>query len=114
MDRIQPAVPFSEPATRSRALAVRPGVVTSIVVGAVAGLASGLFGVGGGIVIVQCLVYVAHMDQRRAQALSLVAIVPIAISGTVGYWLDGQVDWPVAALIATGGIAGAVLGTEFL
>jgi uncharacterized membrane protein YfcA len=85
-----------------------------VFVGAIAGLASGLFGVGGGIVIVPCLVYLARMDQRRAQALSLVAIVPIAVSGTLGYSPDGQVDWPVAALIATGGICGALVGTELL
>lgn len=92
----------------------RPSVVTALVVGAIAGLTSGLFGVGGGIVIVPALVHLAGMDQRRAQALSLVAIVPVAISGTTGYALDGQVDWAVAALIACGGIVGAVIGTEVL
>ncbi len=91
-----------------------PPLVTSLAVGAIAGLTSGLFGVGGGIVIVPCLVLFARMDQRRAQALSLVAIVPIAVSGTIGYGLDGQVEWPVAALIALGGVVGAVIGTEVL
>ncbi len=91
-----------------------PPLVTSLAVGAIAGLTSGLFGVGGGIVIVPCLVLFARMDQRRAQALSLVAIVPIAVSGTIGYGLDGQVEWPVAALIALGGVLGAVIGTEVL
>jgi uncharacterized membrane protein YfcA len=93
---------------------VRATVATSGFVGAVAGVASGLFGVGGGIVIVPCLVYLARMDQRRAQALSLVAIIPIAVSGTLGYALDAQVDWSVAALIATGGVVGALVGTELL
>ena len=104
----------SQSPTRSPSRSERPGALSSILVGAIAGLTSGLFGVGGGIVIVPCLVYVARMDQRRAQALSLVAIVPIAISGTLGYALDTQVDWPVAALIASGGIVGALLGTELL
>lgn len=92
----------------------RPGTAVSLLVGAIAGGASGLFGVGGGIVIVPCLVYLARLDQRRAQALSLVAIVPIAVSGTVGYAIDAQVNWSVAALVASGGVLGAVLGTELL
>lgn len=60
----------------------------------IAGFTSGLFGVGGGIIIVPALVLLAAFDQKVATATSLMAIVPIAISGMVGYAIDGEVDFP--------------------
>ncbi len=58
--------------------------VTLLVVGVVSGLLSGLFGIGGGTVIVPALVLVG-LTQRQAAATSLAAIVPTSISGVVSY-----------------------------
>lgn len=86
-----------------------------ILVGLVAGFLSGLFGVGGGILIVPALVVVLGMDQRLAHGTSLAAIIPIAISGTVGYSLDGSIDWVAAvALVLGSATIGAVVGTHLL
>ena len=89
-------------------------VVASVVVGAIAGFLSGLFGVGGGILIVPGLVFFLAMDQRLAHGTSLAAIVPIAIAGVVGFVLGDAVDWPVAAAIAVGAVGGSVIGTSAL
>ena len=86
----------------------------ALIVGVVAGALSGLFGVGGGILIVPGLVLFAGLGQRRAHATSLAAIVPIATGGVAGYALEGSVDWTAAALLAIGGAGGAVLGTRWL
>ena len=83
-------------------------------VGVIAGLTSGLFGVGGGIVIVPALVALAGFDTKLATGTSLTAIVPISISGVVGYSTSGEVDWAAAACIAAGAIGGALLGTHLL
>ena len=83
-------------------------------VGLVAGFLSGLFGVGGGILIVPALVLVMAMDQRLAHGTSLAAVLPIAVSSTLGYALEDKVDWPVAALLAAAAVAGAVVGTHAL
>lgn len=83
-------------------------------VGAAAGALSGLFGVGGGILIVPGLVLLLGMSQRRAHATSLAAIVPIAAAGAAGYALAGAVDWLAAALLTAGGALGAVVGTHAL
>jgi hypothetical protein len=80
----------------------------------VAGFLSGLFGVGGGILIVPALVLAMRMDQRLAHGTSLAAVLPIAVSSTLGYALEGEVDWPVAGLLALGAVGGAVLGTHVL
>lgn len=83
-------------------------------VGVLAGFLSGLFGVGGGILIVPGLVMLARMPQRLAHGTSLAAIVPIAVSGVAGYAVADAVDWPAAGLITLGAIWGAVLGTRVL
>jgi uncharacterized protein len=91
----------------------RQALLTASVVGAVAGALSGLFGVGGGIVIVPGLVLLADLAQRRAHATSLAAIVPIAVAGAAGYALEGAVDLPAAALLVAGAAAGTFAGTHF-
>lgn len=95
-------------------MSARPSPLASTGIGAAAGLLSGLFGVGGGIIIVPGLVLFGGMDQRRAHATSLAAIVPIALAAVVGYAVDDAVDWPAAGLVTAGAIAGTVAGTRFL
>ncbi|AYF98035.1 sulfite exporter TauE/SafE family protein [Protaetiibacter intestinalis] len=92
----------------------RPGVVPLLAIGALTGFVSGLFGVGGGIVIVPALVAAFHMDQRRAAATSLVALLPISVVGTVVYALSGQVHWLAAALLAAGSVVGSPIGVRLL
>jgi uncharacterized membrane protein YfcA len=92
----------------------RNELLVSAAVGAAAGALSGLFGVGGGILIVPGLVLVRKMDQRRAHATSLAAIIPIAVAGAAGYAVEGAVDWAAAGLLAAGAAAGTVLGTRAL
>jgi uncharacterized protein len=85
-----------------------------LLVGAVGGLLSGMFGVGGGIIMVPLLMLMAGMDQRRASATSLVAIVPSAVVGTVGYGLQGEIEWIAGAVIAGGAVVGAPIGAWLL
>ena len=92
----------------------RRTIAGAALIGALAGGLSGLFGVGGGILIVPGLVLLLGMPQRRSHATSLAAIVPIAVAGAVGYALAGALDWLAAGLLTAGGAAGAVAGTHAL
>jgi hypothetical protein len=92
----------------------RHRIVRAALVGVIAGFLSGIFGVGGGILIVPALVFTLGFDQRLAHGTSLAAVLPIACSGLVAYTVEGNVDWPVAALLAIGAVAGAVIGTHIL
>ncbi len=103
---------MASPSTSDRLTGDR--LVRAVVVGLLAGFLSGLFGVGGGILMVPALVMVMHLDQRLAHGTSLAAVVPIAVSSTLSYSLSGEVDWVVAAFLALGAIGGAVLGTNLL
>lgn len=85
-----------------------------IIIGLLAGLLSGLFGVGGGTVIVPLLVLLVHFDQRLSAGTSLAAIVPTASVGVISYALHESVAWIPALLLAAGAVLGAQIGTRLL
>lgn len=85
-----------------------------LAIGAAAGLLSGLFGIGGGIVIVPALVGILGMDRKLAHGTSLAATLPVAAASLVTYAIGGNVDWVAAACLAAGAICGAIVGTHFL
>lgn len=89
-------------------------ILALLLVGVLGGLLSGVFGVGGGTIMVPLLIRLLGFDQRRAAATSLAAIVPTAVAGALGYLGGGQLDLLAAALIALGGVAGALVGTRLL
>lgn len=94
--------------------APQPPWVKLAAIGVLGGFFSGMFGVGGGIVLVPLLILVLRMPQRLASGTSLAAILPTAVAGTIGYAVQGSVDWIAAALLAAGAIVGSLLGTWLL
>ena len=89
-------------------------VMSCIAVGLAAGLLSGLFGVGGGTVIVPMLVLLLGFDQKLASGTSLAAIVPTATVGVISYAIHGSVDVVVALILAAGSVVGAQIGSWLL
>jgi uncharacterized membrane protein YfcA len=85
-----------------------------ILTGIIGGLLSGAFGIGGGIIMVPVLIGLAGMDQRRAAATSLVAIVPTSIAGSLTYLANGEIDLVAGAIVAVGAIGGAIVGSLLL
>ncbi|WP_405373687.1 MULTISPECIES: sulfite exporter TauE/SafE family protein [unclassified Microbacterium] len=88
--------------------------VLAVVIGLIAGLMSGMFGVGGGTVIVPMLVTLLGFDQRRAAGTSLAAIVPTAAVGVISYATVGSVAWVPAVILAAAAVIGAQIGTWLL
>lgn len=83
------------------------------VIGLFAGVVSGLFGVGGAIVIIPGLVLLAHLNQHTANGTSLAALLlPVGLLGALEYYKRGQVNIPYAALLAVGLLIGAFLGAK--
>jgi uncharacterized protein len=85
-----------------------------VAVGAGAGVLSGLFGVGGGILMVPALVLLLGLGQHRAHATSLAAIVPIAAVGALVFGRANSVDLVAAALLATGSLLGVQAGARVM
>jgi len=87
---------------------------TLAAIGAVGGVLSGLFAIGGGILMVPLLIWRAHLGQRQAAATSLVAVIPAAAVSSATYLAHGDVSIAGAALVAPGAVAGAVAGSHLL
>ena len=83
-------------------------------VGAAAGLLSGLLGIGGGIIIVPGLMWAAGLDRHTASGTSLVAILPIAAVAAVTYAVapGGAFEPEASAIFVVGSLGGAILGAR--
>ena len=81
-------------------------------IGAVVGLLTGFFGVGGGFVIVPALVLVLGFPMRMAVSTSLLIIALVAVGGLVGHLQTGQVDWPLSGLLLLGSAFGMTGGSR--
>jgi len=84
-----------------------------VLIGWLAGVASGMFGIGGGIIIVPSLVLLGGMVAQKATGTSLAALLlPVGILGAWKYWQHGMVDVRVALWVALGLAVGAWLGAH--
>jgi uncharacterized membrane protein YfcA len=85
-------------------------VLLAIVLGALAGVLAGLFGVGGGILFVPTLVFALGLTQLHAEATSLLAILPTALAGAWQQHRYGNVRWTQALIIGVVAIGGVEAG----
>ncbi|UOR01145.1 sulfite exporter TauE/SafE family protein [Leucobacter allii] len=92
----------------------RPSLIILALLGAATGLLSGLFGIGGGVILVPMLVMILGFQQRLAAGTSVAAILPAAVVGGIGYAVQGNVDWLAAVLLAAGIVVGAQIGSYLL
>ena len=86
-------------------------MILAIVLGAAAGVVSGLLGVGGGILFVPALTLVLSMSQLKAEATSLLAIIPVALVGAARQYRYGHVrlrDAAVLSALSALGVLGGV------
>jgi hypothetical protein len=85
-----------------------------VVIGIAAGVLAGLFGIGGGVVIVPALVYVARFPLTTAIGTSLGALLlPVGALGAWSYWRNGHLQWRASLWLALGLFLGAYVGARF-
>jgi len=85
-----------------------------ILLGLVAGVFSGLIGIGGAIIIIPCLVLLFGLPQHLAQGTTLALMVPpIGLLAAWTYYKQGNVDLKIAGLICLGFFFGGLLGAQF-
>lgn len=83
------------------------------VLGLLAGVISGLFGVGGAVVIIPGLILITKMPQHTAHGTSLAALLlPVGLLGVMEYAKREQVRWGYAAVVAVGLLIGAYFGAR--
>lgn len=87
--------------------------ILALVIGAMAGVLGGSFGIGGGILIVPALVVGFGFSQQKAQGTSLVALLaPVGILALIEYYKRGEADLKLGGLIALGFLFGAFGGSQ--
>ena len=89
------------------------GWIVFLLIGTGAGVLSGLFGIGGGVVIVPALIFIARMPPQSATGTSLAALLlPVGALGAWEYYRTGNLDLGAGLLVALGLFVGAGLGAR--
>lgn len=89
-------------------------VIFGLVIGAVAGLMSGYIGVGGGFLMVPLFMQLLNTPMKLTSGTSLIAVMILAIPGTVTNAAMGNIDWVAGIFVALGAIPGAAIGSRFI
>lgn len=88
-------------------------IVALVCIGLVAGVLSGFVGIGGGLIIVPCLVYFLGLDQHTAQGTSLAMMLPpIGVLACYNYYNSGNLNWRYGLILASIFIVGAYFGSK--
>jgi uncharacterized membrane protein YfcA len=89
-------------------------LVQLLIIGLVAGVAGGMFGIGGGAIMVPAMVLLIGMDQKFATGTSIAAqILPIGLLGAAVYYRNGNINIKHAVIIAVGLLIGNLFGALF-
>ncbi|RME92386.1 MAG: sulfite exporter TauE/SafE family protein [Verrucomicrobia bacterium] len=86
--------------------------VYAVLIGVLSGLTSGLFGVGGGIVMVPAMTLLLRMEIKQAIGTSLAIMVPSALMGAFRHWQLAHVNWKVALCVIPAAIALSFVGAS--
>ncbi|MDR3563531.1 MAG: sulfite exporter TauE/SafE family protein [Negativicutes bacterium] len=89
-------------------------VIIIFAMGLVTGVLSGLFGVGGGIVLIPMMVLTLGIPQHLAQGISMLMMIPTALVGIWHFHKDNLVNYRMAAYMASGAIVGALISANFV
>ncbi len=86
-----------------------------IILGIVAGVFGGMFGIGGGTILIPALVYLFGLTQHQAQGTTLAIMVPpIGLLAALRYWQAGNVKLGMAGFICLGFLIGGLLGAHLI
>ena len=85
-----------------------------IFIGIFAGIVSGLFASGGGMILVPAFIYVLKMSDVEARATSVLCILPMVVTSGIFYYTNNYIDWKIGMLCAIGGITGGIVGAKLL
>ena len=89
-------------------------LIILLCLGLIAGILSGMVGIGGGIIIVPALVYFLGYSQHTAQGTVLfMFLLPIGILGVFNYYQAGYIEWKTACIMASTFLIGSYLGSKF-
>ena len=83
-------------------------------IGLFAGIISGLFASGGGLILVPAFIYLLNMEDRKARGTAVCTILPMVITSSIFYHKENYIDWKIGISCAIGGIIGGIIGAKLL
>ena len=83
-----------------------------LLIGLMAGIISGLFSSGGGLILVPIYTYIYKLDEKNARATSLFCILPMVITIAIIYSRNNYIDINLGIKCAIGGIVGGIIGRK--
>ena len=89
-------------------------LLSTVLIGLVAGVLSGLLGIGGGVIMVPLMVFVLGIGQHMAQGISMLVIIPTSCVAIYHLHKEKLVDYRISAYIAAGAICGALISANFV
>lgn len=89
-------------------------MLKKISIGLIAGIISGLFAAGGGMIVVPALIHIFKLEDAKARATSVFAILPMVVVSGLFYYKNDYIDWNLGIKCAIGGIIGGIIGAKLL
>ncbi len=89
-------------------------MLKKILIGLSAGIISGLFSTGGGMILVPAFIYLLKLNEKEARATSIICILPMVIVTSYFYTKSNYINYTLGFQCAMGGIIGSFLGTKFM
>ena len=89
-------------------------MVKKIIIGLLAGMVSGLFSTGGGMILVPAFIHLLKIDDTKARGTSVFCILPMVVTSSFFYYKGNFIDWKIAFLCAIGGSIGGYIGAKLL
>ena len=89
-------------------------MIKKIIIGLIAGIISGLFSTGGGMILVPSFIYLLKMDDVKSRATANTCILPMVIVTTFLYAKNQYLDFRLGIRVAIGGIIGGIIGSKLL
>ena len=89
-------------------------MIKKILIGILAGFISGLFASGGGMILVPAFVHLFKLEEAKARATCIFAILPMVITSGLFYYSNNFLDWSIGIKCAIGGIIGGFIGAKLL
>lgn len=83
-------------------------------IGLLAGIVSGLFSTGGGMILVPAFIYLLKMEDSKSRGTSIFCILPMVITSSFFYYKGHYINWKISILCAIGGSIGGFFGAKLL
>ena len=89
-------------------------MLKKILIGLTAGIISGLFSTGGGMILVPAFIYFLKIDERKTRATSILCILAMALTTSIFYFKSNYINLELSIQCAIGGVIGGFIGAKLL